>query len=162
MAAFYFALCWLTLYWTSELVKNWGDHCGAQVRLSSTSEQCNTTHNSEHSSFDHLKMNQELDKTESSHYCNILSRNKERLTATKLWRFFSLMKVRVVYENRVGQRFALRSWTGMGDGGKGRKSFCTGLHFLTFLAKLYFHQHHSRMEEFCRRWINDDECVMKW
>lgn len=76
-----------TLYRTKDLdhfkslVKNKGDQCGAQVRpLTDYWAMHNHMHNSEHSSFDHLKLNWEADKSGSPHYCNILSRNKEQVT----------------------------------------------------------------------------------
>ena len=61
--------------WIHFLVTNRGDQCGAQVRSSPSTEQCQTTHNSEHSSFDHLKMNRGADKPGSPHYYDIQGRS---------------------------------------------------------------------------------------
>lgn len=90
----WYANLW-TLYWKKE---GPGFTCeqqrrpmwGSGKRPSQTTQQRSTTHNPEHSCFDHLEMNWAPDKLGSPHYHNIQSRNKgpvshEALMVLPLW-----------------------------------------------------------------------------
>lgn len=74
---------WYTDLWTLYSKKDLGllvndrePMWGSGKRPSQTTQQCSTTHNPEHSCFDHLEMNWVLHKLGSPHYYNIQSRNK--------------------------------------------------------------------------------------
>lgn len=93
--------------WIHFLVTDRGDQCGAQVRSSPSTERCQTTHNSEHSSFDHLKMNRGADKPGSPHYYDIQGRNKDP-SDSLTWGFDSSS---LWWDVRTQTRLCTQTWS---------------------------------------------------